>query len=134
MKMSYTSCYTLSMLYPIEKNLIRNAITGPYKALCISLSRGESCDCIKVSQGLGPHMGYGNIKVVIPFTAKMRRHIITFRRGEGSLKAIAFGMCLHDVEKTGDKLKIRFSMEELANPDFVDQVIELISKAVSALK
>jgi hypothetical protein len=121
------------MLYPIENSLIRNAITGPYMALRISLNRGESCDCIKVSQGLGPHGGYGNIKVVIPFTAKMRRHIITFRWGGGKLQAIAFGMCLHDVEKKEDNLKIRFSMEELANPDFVDQVIELINKVASAL-
>jgi hypothetical protein len=122
------------MLYPIENSLIRMVITGPYEAHRIMLYRGVSCHCIEVSQGLGPHGGYGNIKVVFPFTAKMRRHIITFKwGGEERLQAIAFGVCLHDVEKTGDNLMIRFSMEELANPDSVDQVIELINKVASAL-
>ena len=98
------------------------------------LYRGVSCHCIELSQGLGPHGGYGNIKVVFPFTEKMRRHIVTFKWGEEErLQAIAFGMCLLDVEKTENKFKIRFSIEELANPDFVDQVIELISKVASAL-
>ncbi len=81
----------------------------------------------------GPRVSEGNIEVVTPFPAKMRRHIITFRWEGGNLQAIAFGMCLHDVEKMGDNLKIRFSMEELANPGFVDQVIELIDKVASAL-
>jgi hypothetical protein len=42
-------------------------------------------------------------------------------------------MCLHDVNEKENKLKIRFTKEELAKPGFVDQVIELINKVASAL-
>ncbi len=129
-RMSYTSCYTVSIMNPTESRLVREVITEPYKPLRVYLYRGESSDRIKVS---GPEVSKDYVKVVIPFTAKMRRHIITFRSEGRFLRAIAFGMYLHDVNKKENKFKIRFTKEELAKPGFVDQVIELINKVASAL-
>jgi hypothetical protein len=112
---------------------IRDVITAEKKPIPFLLWLKASRAVIQVYQGLGPFGGYGNINVVIPFPAKLRRHILTFRWKGGVLQAIAFGMCLHHVEKMGSNLKIRFSMEDVPNPGFVDQVIGLIDKVASAL-
>jgi hypothetical protein len=98
--------------------------------LCLKDSR----TWIKVSTGMGPFGGFGTIKLVIPFPSKNRQHIDVFRGEKEHLEAIAFDMYLPHVEHVGDDLKIRFSTEMLANPEFTDNVIELIDNVACILR
>jgi hypothetical protein len=120
--------------YTEDYNKIRETITAdwevekppPTHELVLNDSRG----CIKVYQGVGDMGCWGEIKVVIPFPTKIHQHF-KFFRVEG---AFAFDMHLPEVERKGDDLKIRFSMEELElDPAFIDKVIEFIDKVVSVL-
>jgi hypothetical protein len=125
--------------YTEDYNKIRETIKAKWEAgkpppthtLVLRDSRG----CIKVSQGLGPFGGWGQIKVVIPFPPEMHRYIYVPLKGQEYIDALAFDMYrLPEVERVQDGLKIRFSREEFElDPAFVDKVIEFIDKVVSVL-
>jgi hypothetical protein len=121
-----------------DYDMIRKVITDPWETdappLNHTLVLKESRACIKVSRGLGPFGGYGNIKVVIPFSPEIRRHIDVFNGEKEHLETFAFDMYLPHVEHVGDDLKIRFSTEMLDNPEFIDNVLELIDKVVCVLR